>query len=187
MTALRDEFNRDDPNSVGGCYFHWKQALRRKLKELKVPKDLITKLMGDKGLINILTVLQYDEISKCIEYIRYKMAEGEYKSEFDKFWSYFVKIWMKKTTRYDDKSGLYLFNSWNMSHLVGPTGLLAEDENGHDVSVNRTNNPLERFNRLMNEKIPRHPTVQIFVECIKEICNDYVDQMRVIKLKKGKK
>jgi len=187
MASLRDEFNRDDSNAVGGCYFHWKQALRRRLKELKIPKELITKLMGHEGLVNILAVFSYDEVPKGIEYIRYKMSEGEYKSSFDKFWSYFMKTWMKKTTRYDDKSGLYLFNSWNMFHLIGPSGLLAEDENGHDVSVNRTNNPLERFNRLMNEKIPKHPTVQVFAECIKSICNDYVDLMRATKMKKGKK
>ena len=96
MASLRDEFNRDDPNAVGGCYFHWKQALRRRLKELKIPKELITKLMGHEGLVNILAVFSYDEVPKGIEYIRYKMSEGEYKSSFDKFWSYFMKTWMKK-------------------------------------------------------------------------------------------
>ena len=29
------------------------------------------------------------------------------------------------------------------------------------------NNPLERFNRRMNEEIPSHPTMQVFVEGIK--------------------
>lgn len=98
---------------------------------------------------------------------------------------------MKKSTRYDDKSkGIYLFSSWNLSHLIDEHGRLKEfDENGHSVLVNRTNNPLERFNRKLNERIPRHPTVQVLVDILKQICNEYVDMMKDIKLQryKGKK
>ena len=53
--------------------------------------------------------------------------------------------------------------------------------------VNRTNNPLERFNRKLKELIPMHPTVQVFVEISKQVCQEYVDLMKIIKLRKGQK
>jgi len=185
--AFRDEFARENPESIGGCAFHWKQTNRRKLLELQIPKDLITNLIGSDGLINFLVILKYDEIPKGIAYIRYHMREGSFKKSFDKYWNYFQKTWMKKTLHYNDKTGRYLFSSWNISHLIDAHGRLAENENGHDVCVNRTNNPLERFNRKLNERVPTHPTVQVFVERIKEVCNEYVDIMNIIKLGKGKK
>ena len=116
-------------------------------------------------------------------YIRAHVAEGQYESKFDSFWTYFLKTFMKKTTRYDDKStGLYLFSSWNLSHLIDEHGRLKEyDLDGYCVMVNRTNNPLERFNRKLNERVPRHPTMRVFVECLKDICNEYVVTMRHIK------
>lgn len=181
INSLRDEFARDDPDAVSGCLFHWKQALRRKLLDLRVSKDVITIFLGENGLINFLVMLTYDEIPKGIAYIREELDEGTYTKQFDQFWAYFVKTWMKKTDRYDDKSGLYLFTTWNMSHLVDEHGRLALDEGGNDVSVNRTNNPLERFNRKMNEAIQGHPTVQVFVESIKIIANEYVTMMRLVK------
>ena len=69
--------------------------------------------------------------------------------------------------------------------MIGTDGRLAQDENGNDVLVNRTNNPLERFDRKSKERIPPHPTVQVFVqEAVKDILNDYVELMKAIKLKK---
>ena len=121
-------------------------------------------------------------------YIRSHADEGTYKMQFDAFWRYFLKTFMKKSTRYDDKTtGIYLFSSWNMSHLIDEHGRLKDfDENGHSVLVNRTNNPLERFNRKLNERIPRHPTVQVLVDLLKQICNEYVDMMKDIKFKRYK-
>ena len=188
MNVLRDEFCKDEmQESVDGCFSHFKQALRRKMLELRIPKDLIKKVLGRDGLMNFFEVIPYDEIPDAIAYVRIRANEGEFKSAFDKFWSYFLKIWMRKTSRYDDKTVLFLFTSWNLSHLIGADGRLAQDENGNDVLVNRTNNPLERFNRKLKESILPHPTVQVFVQAVKEVLNEYVELMKAIKLKKGRK
>ena len=184
INSLSDEFR----GAVHvGCQFHWKQGNRRKLLELRVPLDMISKLMGEHGLINFLCVLSYEEISKEIAYIRFKMEEGSFVKLFDQYWRYFLKTWMRKTRHHQDKTGLYLFTSWNIFHLIDKNGEITENEDGVDVMVNRTNNPLERFNRRMNESIPIHPTMQVFVQGIKDICNDYVDQMVAAKLQRGRK
>jgi len=142
MKALRDEFAREsnshETQRVDGCAFHFKQANRRKLIDLRVPKHLVSALAGKEGLLNFLTVINYEEIPKAIAYIRHKLPEGAYKSTFDQYWAYFNKTWMKRTSRYDDKTGIFLFTSWNMSHLLNSDGGLAEDEDGIDVMVNRT-------------------------------------------------
>jgi len=187
MKALRDEFTRDDDGAVDGCNFHWKQANRNKLLELRVPKELISILLGAEGLMNFFEVIEYDQIPKAIAYVRSKMDEGPFNKLFDQYWSYFLKTWMKKTTRFDDHTGLYLFSSWNISHLLDEKGRLMQNEDGIDVLVNRTNNPLERFNRKLNERIPPHPTVQVFVQIVRDICCEYVDLMQVIRKQKAGK
>ena len=125
IKAVRDEFTPDKPGNVGGCYdFHCKQLLRRKLEEYRINEDLIKALMKR---IEILTaVLTYEDIPKDIAYIlRAHIDESCYKSQFDAFWRYFLKHFMRKSTRYDDPStGLYLFTSWNLTHLLDARGCL---------------------------------------------------------------
>jgi hypothetical protein len=183
MKALTDEFGNDG-GIISGCNFHFKQANRRQLLQMRVPRELVTQLIGEKGLMNFLEVINYEEIDSAIAYIRSKVDESGYKNVFDLYWSYFRKTLLRKTSRYDDKSGLFLFSSWNISHLIDKHGELISEENGIDVLVNRTNNPLERFNRTLNERIPTHPTMQSLVQILKEISCEYVAKMDLIKRRK---
>ena len=52
------------------------------------------------------------------------------------------------------------------------------------VIINRINNPLERFNRRLNEACAVHstrrPKMPVFVEMLKQICHEYVDQIERI-------
>ena len=137
--------------------------------------------------MNFLCILSYDLIPKGIQYVRRKMDEGYLKSKFDEFWVYFNKNWMRKTRHFQDKTGLYLFTSWNISHLIDSKGKLVKDEEGMNIAVNRTNNPLERFNRRMNDDIPIHPSMSVFVDGIKRISNEYVDVMNATRMQKGRK
>ena len=67
------------------CFFHWKQALRRKLANKLVPDFLINRLMSADGLINILPTVPTIEIPKAIAYIRSVFDEGDYVAQFDIF------------------------------------------------------------------------------------------------------
>jgi hypothetical protein len=56
----------------------------------------------------------------------------------------------------------YKIDTWNIynSHITDPRSEM----------INRTNNPLERFNRTMNENFPTpHPSLLQFINVIKEI------------------
>lgn len=59
---------------------------------------------------------------------------------------------------------------WNVHSFV--------TENSEFKMINRTNNPLERFNRKMNDSFPTsHPTMTSFVETIREISDTYVSDL----------
>jgi hypothetical protein len=44
------------------CLFHWKQAIKRKLEALHIPKELIKQLICAEGLLNLLTVIPVEDI-----------------------------------------------------------------------------------------------------------------------------
>ena len=79
-----------------GCPFHWKQALRRKMLELKIPKEVVHSLVEVQGcLIDVLTVIPEEEIiTKGIPFIRANFDQRGNIDKFNSFWSYFVNTWM---------------------------------------------------------------------------------------------
>jgi hypothetical protein len=147
------------------CNFHWKQAIKRKLKsDFHVTDDVTKQLIGTNGVMNILTVIPTKEIiKKGIPHCRSKTNEEGQKSKLDAFWKYFEKTWCND---YDP-------DLWNYSKING---------NAEITLYNKTNNALERFNRHLNDAFPTaHPSMAQFVEVIKEISVDYVDKLDKIK------
>jgi hypothetical protein len=100
--AIINVAQREFPEAlILGCYFHWKQAIRRQLEALHIDRELINQLTHAEGLLGMLTVIPVKEIeSKGIPYIRSVFPEGNFKNEFDQFWKYFVKTWLNS---YDPK------------------------------------------------------------------------------------
>ena len=133
---------------------------------MSVPKDIISTLIDKNGVFNILTVVPVDEIeTKAIPYIRSVIEEGEYDKHFDAFWKYFIKTWM----------GLYDPAYWNVNAVV-------HADAAESLLQNRTNNPLERFNRKFNDAFASaHPNVPQFVETIKRLSQDYVSDLDNVK------
>jgi hypothetical protein len=151
INALKDQFKKP----VVGCEFHWKQAIRRKLLELGVPRENVSELVGPNGLLHLLTEIPISDIEKKgIPYIRAHYNEGQHSSKFDSFWKYFVDTWMIK---YDPED-------WNI-HGIG----------NDDVILNRTNNPLESFNKQLNGRFTTHPGMVQYVMGIRELSAEYAD------------
>jgi hypothetical protein len=120
---------------LAGCFFHWKQAVRKKLLGFNIPKHIVSEPMAEDGLMELLTIIDINEIvSKGTPYIRANCVhEVDYKDKFDLFWRYFVSTWLQ---RYDPQT-------WNIHHILGRERPIS--------IVNRTNNALERYNRELNE------------------------------------
>ena len=69
LNAMNEQFPEAETPTVG-CLFHFKQALRKKLLQFKIPHEMISELMDDKGLINILPIVDPDELTtKVIVFI----------------------------------------------------------------------------------------------------------------------
>jgi len=99
-------------------------------------------------------------ICKGISYVR-SLVDATVPSSYNFFWNYFTKTWMHD---YDPLT-------WNLNAF----------ENDEDILINRTNNPLERYNRALNELLPTHPTMAVFVEGIQNEARKYVDLLENIK------
>ncbi|KAG3107568.1 hypothetical protein PI125_g12614 [Phytophthora idaei] len=121
--------------------------------ELKVAEAEADLAMRE-GCIDRLTVIRRCDISfRGIRDVRRMIkrdcgdqATSYSKENWKKFWKYFKKTWVKKG----------LPEWWNVNGL-------------HDDIVNRTNNPLERYNRTLNDAFSvRHPDVIQFINVIEE-------------------
>ena len=70
------------------------------------------------------------------------------------FWKYFSTTWL----------GLHGPHLWNISSVIE-----SKVEDSESILINRTNNPVERYNRTMNELLPTpHPTMVAFVSAIRQ-------------------
>lgn len=125
--------------------------------------------------MELLTVIPVDEIVPYgIPFIRSCMArkEGEDPVTLGKFWNYFVDTWMN---RYNPKD-------WNLHSIFNNPAQDAED-----IIINRTNNPLERYNRTMNGAFANaHPSMPQFVTHIRQESNNFVRTLSLIQRGKEK-
>ena len=98
MSSMKAEF---PAKVVVGCLFHWKQAIKRKLVDFHISKNLICMLIGTDGVMNILTVISIEEImTKGIPYRRCGFDESLRQIQSNAFWNYFISTWM---VRYNPK------------------------------------------------------------------------------------
>ena len=144
-----------------GCFFHFKQAIRRKLIKFNIPMDVVHDLMKPGGLIELLTVIPIEEIERFgIPFIRATFDETGQVTKFNAFWKYFCNTWLKK----------YSPHSWNIHAIVNTDRMDAAL-----ILINRTNNALERFNRKLGDAFSRaHPNMVQFVQGINAISLEFV-------------
>ena len=123
------------------------------------------------GALDLLCYINPDEIVKYgIPYLRQELEGNfinEMKLKFNGFWSYFMKTWV---------DGLYSVDLWNIYRF----------KDRFDELQNRTNNPLERFNRTLKEQFihEKHPSMAVFVDKIKKLSINIVQRLDDIKEKK---
>ncbi|ETK90458.1 hypothetical protein L915_05783 [Phytophthora nicotianae] len=158
INAVLDQFPRAN---LVGCLFHWKQVLRRKMVDLRIPDSQIKSALGP-GKLDSLAVIPVDQIAKkSVRYIRSIVDETRAKTKWNAFWKYFLKTWME---RYDA-------TTWNVQEMMRV---------GVDV-INRTNNPLEKYNRDFASRMSTHPGLLAFIEGTKREAARYIRRIEDIK------
>ena len=135
---------------IVGCLFHFKQALRRRMKTvLHIKEDQIQMAM-EKNSIDILTIINNSEIrGKGLMYVKsivYEyLTEEKDITKWDNFFRYFEFFWLS-----DDK----FINTWNVHE---------DDHDGFDI-INRSNNPLESYNKHMKSVFDnKRPSMNKFI------------------------
>ena len=157
-------------SKIVGCFFHWKQAIYRKLIALKFrnEKEIVSHSMV-KNSMDILTVIPANEITtKGFAFVKDNLKEAileENDSEkMQKFWKYFENYWMSSNK---------MIETWNISNYQGNKNVLR-----------RTNNGLERYNlrlkKLFKSGTPSFAqfvnTMRIEAEDQQKIAQDYMNQ-----------
>lgn len=85
------------------------------------------------------------------------------------FWKYFNSTWV---------NGLYDVELWNIYRF----------QDCIDSIQNRTNNPLERFNRTMNDHFGQiSPSLPVFIEGIKKVSAQYVQDIEDVQQRRKTK
>jgi hypothetical protein len=122
---------------------------------LGIPERLVSIYMEPGKLDLLCYIPPLEIISKGIPYLRATLEfNDQYTLLFDRFYAYMIKIC---THRYNPEL-------WNVYQF----------RNQWENIQNRTNNALERFNRIMNERLPKHPNISKLVETIKKISAETV-------------
>jgi hypothetical protein len=108
--------------------------------------------------LDVLTLIPEDEIlTKGIAYVESVVGSSP---KWDLFWKYFKKTWIQT----------FPPRSWNIRAL--PESLVED--------LNRTNNPLERYNRKLNDEFrgSGHPPLLSFIEGIRRHSTEYIQLIR---------
>lgn len=144
IKGVQDEFS---DAAIVGCLFHWKQALRKNMLHVRVPVAHIKEAMKP-GVLDLLTVVPAKNLAKGIKHVQGLINTDGAKKPWADFWRYFERTWVKS----------FPFDTWNVSKMLASKIKM----------INRTNNPLESYNRFFGDMFPvHHPTLLHFLEVIK--------------------
>lgn len=141
--AMRASLKKVAPNlPILGCWFHFAQALRRRMASMKSLFELIKKNHDAKIIFRkfqCLALLPHEEIKNAfVHLLREALDEKNFK-EFSLFIAYFKKEWLESVT---------------------PEYFSVFDQ---DV---RTTGSAEAFNGKLNKKFRTHPSFFNFVESL---------------------
>ncbi|POM65645.1 Hypothetical protein PHPALM_18610, partial [Phytophthora palmivora] len=148
IKAVKDQF----PDfRIVGCLFHFKQALRRKMLKLKITEEEVALAMREGCIDGLTLIRRCDIVFRGTPDVR-RMIKRDCRDQesWKKFWKYFTNTWIKQ----------FVSEWWNVNGL------------NEDI-VNRTNNPLERYNRTLNDafSVPHPDVSRDNVRLINDISN----------------
>jgi hypothetical protein len=154
--ALLNSIKYQFPKSkIVGCYFHFRQALHRKMTKLSIQSERVSIALNElKGLLAINEDDVFQEVARIETHIELQGAA------FSNFWAYFRNTWLVR----------FPPTLWR--------------NNNDDITLNgaRTNNCLERYNRRLGDKfLNAHPNIFSFIAAIQEEEHYYSNLVRGIR------
>lgn len=155
QNAIRYEFKK---SKLVGCYFHFRQAIQRKINKYKINCDQANLCLN---LLKTLVTCDISTINQNIEIIKNDPRLAD--PDWIPFWNYFSKTWIK----------------------TFPPSLWCNSKTDSEGILSRTNNCLERYNRRIGEKFQNaHPNIYSFIAAIKAEENYYAEHINGIRLGK---
>jgi hypothetical protein len=127
------------------------------LVDLRFPTNQIHEAISP-GILDVLTVIPIDEIkSKGIPYVMSLVSRKGSAKLWTQFWEYFTRTWMVT----------YSPTLWNVNAYIAKDAEMQ----------NRTNNPIESYNRRAKQAFGSHPTLVVFVKKAKEEAERFLKLM----------
>jgi hypothetical protein len=161
--AVQVQFPNTD---VIACLFHFKQAVRRRMRRLVISEPA-TRFAMERGMLDMLAVMPPDSVSTTgIAWVKVQIKARcrtlgipYVQASWRSFWAYFRRTWV-------DRFPPDVWNVHGMSNRI----------------VARTNNPLERFNSELNASFATpHPNMATFVTTIEDLSQRYVATLEAVK------
>lgn len=143
VNALRKKF----PHAILiGCYFHFKQALRKQMQKLGFPRDVIKEAMIP-GKLDLFRLVNPNDLHLVQDFLFEELnCLGPNEKEWEAFW-----IYMEKT--------------WYPNHALFSVYKKVED--GY-VLAQETNNVCESYNHRIQKTLGQHPDFMTFLSLLKE-------------------
>lgn len=125
-----------------------------------------------RGVPDMLTVVDHSLIERCIKWVKREIRQrcdiagiAYSKAKWQEFWDYFQRTWLEQ----------YDVSVWNVVTL-------------DNELVARTNNPLERFNRELNDHSPKpRPSMATFMGVIKTLSAEYNQRLAAVPRGRGRR
>ncbi|POM65052.1 Hypothetical protein PHPALM_19312 [Phytophthora palmivora] len=115
-----------------------------------------------RGVIDVLTVVEHSLVEQGTKWVKREIRQRcnaagvpYSKTKWRGFWNYFKRTWLDQ----------YDVSVWNVFGLSNEL-------------IARTNNPIERFNREINDRFPKsRPSMTTFVGVIKTLSAEYLRRL----------
>jgi len=114
---------------ITGCYFHFKQALLRKLKKVELyglleenrEFDTLFNMLGSLAMVPPEEVERlFDAVSRRLEDLEVYVTEEFYEAKIDEYLEYFEKTWVRKARNKAPRFQVHMWNQYQNALEMGP-------------------------------------------------------------------
>ena len=146
INAIQNAF-ANEYNCIQLCYYHYCKNNYEKMDEYAKKNCQFTRDLYE--LIELLPLINLNSTKRIIEFLQ---KISSYSNALSEYMCYFINTYTKK----------FKIEQWNIS--------------GKTMGHRATNNMNESFNRKLNSKLPKSPTIKNFIDVIKQLDQEYMNK-----------